>query len=312
MAYLGYIFLSSLIWILHLLPDLLFYQISNLFFVITYYLVGYRRKVVMENLQKAFPDLDRRERRKIARKYYQHMCDLILESAACHFYPETRARRVMEYLNPEVLDDLYKKGKMIMAVTGHYGNWEYLNTLSLATSYPYLAIYKPLKNKYFDRMTRQTREKWGCIPVDMEKVARHVMTYAKRKEPVLTLFLADQRPLFRQIQYWTDFMGQTTPLYLGTEKLARKLDAAVVFLKIRKPRRGHYTTEVEVITEHPRTLEAYELTRAHVRILEGMIRERPELWLWSHRRWKHSYERYERERLGKTALSDPGAGSTPS
>lgn len=312
MAYLAYKIVSSLIWILHVLPDFIFYQISNLFFVITYHLVAYRRKVVMNNLQKAFPNLERRERRRIARKYYRHMCDLILESATCHFYPESRARRVMEYLNPEVLDELYQKGKMLMAVTGHYGNWEYLNTLPMATQYPFLGIYKPLKNKYFDRMTRQTRAKWGCIPIEMEKVARYLMNYSSEKQPAMTLFLADQRPLFRHIQYWTEFLGQPTPLYLGTEKLARKLDAAVVFFKIRKPKRGHYTMEVEVITEDPRSMEPYELTKAHVKILENMIRERPDLWLWSHRRWKHSYERYEREKLGKVQVNDQAAGSTPS
>jgi KDO2-lipid IV(A) lauroyltransferase len=205
---------------------------------------------------------------------------------------EGKAEKRIHYTNPEVLDPLFAKGKQIMAVTAHYGNWEYLATMPLSTDYSILAIYKPLKNKYFNRFIQHNRSKFGVIPVQMEKIARTLITYSKEKKPSLTFFLADQRPQFHEIQYWTKFMGLDTPLYLGTEKLARKLDAAVVFLKIRKVKRGQYTCEIELICEDPWEMAQYEITNAHVRILENLIREAPENWLWSHNRWKHSYERY--------------------
>jgi len=182
-----------------------------------------------------------------------------------------------------------------MAATGHYGNWEYLSTLGLVSKYPVYAIYKPLKNKYFNRMVKNNRTRFGVMVSPMDQIARKLITCDQEKKPVLTIFLADQRPMYHQIHYWSKFMGLDTPLFLGTEKLARKLDAAVVFLKIRKVRRGQYEMEVEPITQDPNSLKPYEITEAHVRILENLIREDPSLWLWSHRRWKHSIEQYRSE-----------------
>jgi len=202
----------------------------------------------------------------------------------------------MSYRNPELLNELFAKGKMVMAVTAHYGNWEYLNTLALASDYPVAAIYKPLHIKQFNRMMRQNRTRFGVMVTPMEKIARKLIKHYREKDPVMTINLADQRPLFRNIQYWTKFMGLDTPLYLGTEKLARKLDAAVVFLKIRKVKRGRYEVDIELICEDPNSLEAYEITNRHVQILEDLIREEPDYWLWSHRRWKHSYEKFNKEK----------------
>ena len=305
MHFIGYILTRSLIWILHLLPEKIFFLISDLFFVITYHVAGYRKGVVRENLSKAFPESDKEQIRKTTKKFYHHLCDLILESAISHFYSRSKAMKRITYKNPEVLQNLYSQGKMIMAVTAHYGNWEYLNTLSLASDYPVIGIYKPLKNRYIDRMTIHNRNRFGVTVTPMEKIARELIGHHRDKNPVLTIFLSDQRPIFRNIQYWTKFLGQDTPLYLGTEKLARKLDAAVVYMKIRKPSRGRYEVEFELITDDPSVLEPYAITDAHVHILEDLILEKPEYWLWSHRRWKHSYERF----LEKNASRNPAAGA---
>jgi len=304
MKFLAYIFTYCFIWLLHLLPERVLYFLADILYFLMYHVAGYRKKVVLGNLQKAFPEKERSEIRRIARKFYHHLSDLFLEQAVIHFYSESKALKRMSYKNPELLDELYGKGKQVMAVLGHYGNWEYLATLGLAIKHPVVAIYKPLHNKYFDRMVMKNRNAFGVIPVPMEKIARKLMGYEKEKTPVLTLFLGDQRPLYRQIQYWTKFMGQDTPMFLGTEKLARKLDAAVVFLKIRKLKRGRYEMEAELISESPKDLEPFEITNRHVRILEDLIREEPAYWLWSHKRWKHSYERYRREHGKSLAQSD--------
>ncbi len=134
-------------------------------------------------------------------------------------------------------------------------------------------------------MVQRNRNTFGVITVPMDKIARKLIDYSRRNEPVLSLFLGDQSPQFHKIQYWTNFMGRPTPLFLGTEKLARKLDAAVVFCKIRKIRRGKYQVDLELICENPSSLDSYKITEAHVRILENLIREAPENWLWSHNRW---------------------------
>ena len=300
MNYLLYIFTYSLIWLLHLLPEWILFRISDLLYVLMYYVAGYRKKVVYDNLRKAFPDYEKSRIRRIARKFYRHFSDVILESAIYHFYSQSKAMKRMSYRNPELLNELYAKGKMVMAVTAHYGNWEYLNTLALASDYPVAAIYKPLHIKQFDRMMRQNRTRFGVMVTAMEKIARKLIKHYRENDPVMTINLADQRPMFHNIQYWTKFLGLDTPLYLGTEKLARKLDAAVVFLKIRKVKRGRYEVDIELICEDPNSLESYEITNRHVRILEDLIREEPEYWLWSHRRWKHSYERYKEVKAARS------------
>lgn len=295
MKFLAYIFTYSFIWLLHLLPERILYFLSDILYLLMYHVAGYRKKVVKGNLQKAFPEKEKSEIRQIARKFYHHLSDLFLEQAVFHFHSESKALKRMSYKNPELLNELYGKGKQVMAVLGHYGNWEYMASLGLAIDYPVVAIYKPLRNKYFDRMVMKNRNAFGVIPVPMDKIARKLIEYNKSNTPVLTLFLGDQRPLYRQIQYWTQFMGQDTPMFLGTEKLARKLDAAVVFLKIRKLKRGRYEMEAELISESPKGLKPFEITNRHVHILEELIREEPAYWLWSHKRWKHSYEKYKRE-----------------
>lgn len=300
MKFLGYILTRSIIWLLHLLPQRILYVVSDLFFLLVFHLAAYRRKVVHKNLSMAFPDYDEKRIRSIARKFYHHFCDVILESAIAHFYSEKKFMDRISYSNPGLLDDLFRKGKQVIGVTAHYGNWEYLSTLGLVTDYQIIAAYKPLKNPYFNRMIQDNRMKYKVHPVPMDKIVRLMLSGFRDKVPLLSVFLSDQRPIFQNIQYWTRFLGLDTPLYLGTEKLARKLDAAVVFFKVRKVKRGRYRVEMELICEDPSGLEPYEITEAHVRILEAQIREEPEYWLWSHRRWKHSIEKY-RQLKGDTS-----------
>ncbi|MFO7932860.1 MAG: lysophospholipid acyltransferase family protein [Bacteroidales bacterium] len=291
MKFIGYIFVYSITWVFHILPDRALYLFSDFLYLIAYHVVRYRKQVVFGNLTRAFPAYGHREVEEVARKYYHHLCDLLLESAVFLFYSKKRALKKISYRNQELLEDLFKKGKQVIGVTAHYGNWEYLATLGLLTDYRILAAYKPLKNKYFDRFIRKSRKKFGVIPIPMEKIARRMMTYGREKDPTMAIFLSDQRPLKSHIQYWTRFMGMDTPLYLGAEKLSRKLGAAVIFIKISKAKRGHYEVEYELICESPPEMEPHMITESHVRILEEVIRERPELWLWSHRRWKYSKPR---------------------
>jgi len=292
MKFIGYILTYSIIWVLHTLPDRILYFFSDGLYMIAYYLAGYRKQVVLENLSRAFPEYDHQEIQHTAKKFYHHLCDMLLESAVFLFYHKRRALKKISYRNPELLEELHKKGRQVIAVTAHYGNWEYLSTMGLHTDYRIIAAYKPLKNKYFDRFILKSRKKYGVIPVPMEKIARSMMAHRREKKPTLAVFLSDQRPLWKNIQYWTKFLGMDTPLYLGTEKLSRKLDAAVIFLKIKKVKRGHYEVEYELVCEDPSDMEPYQITEIHVRILEDLIRERPELWLWSHRRWKYAKDRW--------------------
>lgn len=297
MKFIAYIFAYTFVWLLHLLPERILYLLADLLCFLMYHVAGYRKKVVFTNLEKAFPEYEKSEIKRISKKFFHHLSDLMLESAVSHFYSESKALTKITYKNPELLNELHGKGKQVMAVLGHYGNWEYMSTLALAIDYPVVAVYKPLHNKYMDRMMQKNRKAFGVITVPMEKIARRLIEYKKSETPVLTLNLGDQRPLYHQIQYWTKFLGRDTPMFLGTEKLARKLDTAVVFLKIRKLKRGRYEMEAELICESPEELKPFEITNRHVAILEDLIREEPAYWLWSHKRWKHSYEKYQKEHM---------------
>ena len=198
-----------------------------------------------------------------------------------------RILKHMRFKNPEVIEDLYKKNKGVILVTGHYGNWEWLISLQMLVGYKTLAIYKQLNNRYFDRMYINIRSRYGMTPVPMNRILRELISREQKNELTLTYSLSDQRPLFRYIQYWTRFLNQDTPVYLGTEKIARKMNLAVVFLKMRKIRRGFYETEFIPLFENSRETKEHEITDKYLSILEKTINDRPELWLWTHKRWKH-------------------------
>lgn len=284
---LGFYLFYPLIWTLTLLPLRIQYLLSDLIFVLNYLFIGYRRRIVYSNLRKSFPGKSKKEIRIIARKFYRHLFDQMIEAMALiHMSPE-KIQKHMIYKNPEVIEDLYKKKKSVIAVSGHYGNWEWVISLPLTINHKTLAIYKQLNNKYFDRMYINIRSRYGMTPVPMNNILRELVKREKKEELTLIYSLGDQRPLFRHIQYWTRFLNQDTPVYLGTEKIARKKDLAVVFLRMQKIKRGIYETEFILLFENPQKTRKHEITDKYLSVLEETIRERPELWLWSHKRWRH-------------------------
>ncbi|NQU81867.1 MAG: lysophospholipid acyltransferase family protein, partial [Bacteroidetes bacterium] len=223
----------------------------------------------------------------ISRKFYRHLFDQMIESIALMHMSPRKILKHNRFKNPEVIEDLYKKNKGVILVSGHYGNWEWIISLQMLASHKTLAIYKQLNNKYFDRMYINIRSRYGMTPVPMNRILRELISREQKNELTLTYSLSDQRPLFRHIQYWTWFLNQDTPVYLGTEKIARKKDLAVVFLKMRKIRRGFYETEFIPLFENSRETKEHEITDKYLSILEKTIIDRPELWLWTHKRWKH-------------------------
>ncbi|PID91148.1 MAG: lipid A biosynthesis acyltransferase, partial [Bacteroidetes bacterium] len=243
-----------------------------------------------------YPNKEESEIRQLSKAFYHHFCDILLEMAVFPFKSEKAAKKRIHLTNPELLETLYAEGKMVMAVCGHYGNWEYYSVMGFFSSYSTLAVYKPLKNPYFDRWVRRNRMRFGSAVTPMEKVYRELFSAQKAGRQMMTLFVADQSPMYHQIQYWTKFLGQDTPLYLGVEKLAKKFDAAVVFFHMTKPRRGRYQLEIKLICKSPAELPGHGITDGHVQHLEKLINDAPQFWLWSHRRWKHSYERFLKEK----------------
>lgn len=294
-----------------LLPVRVQLMLSDPLFFFFYHVARYRKTTVYRNLQRAFPGMTEKETRKIARAYYHHFCDYIIESIALTRISEKEAKRRFTYKNPGVINDLHKQGKSILLAFGHSGNWEWMTNFPLFFPYQVLAIYKPLKNKFVNRYFIRIRERFGVKTIPMATSLRTIIDFECKKIPTLTFVLTDQRPLINQIEYWTTFMNQDTPVLLGTEKISKKLDFAVVFMHIRKIRRGYYEGEFVKITDRPRETAPFEITELHVRELEKQIREQPSTWLWSHKRWKFKREEVEEWQARNQKYSDEKGNPTP-
>ena len=209
------------------------------------------------------------------------------------FKPEKEILKRFVYRNPEVCNSLFEKGKSILLLMGHYGNWEWCSTMPIYLKHEVLAIYKPLHNSYYDRFIRKNREKYGVVTVPTDKTLRVMTDYHAKNIPILTMFLADQRPRLAQIQHWIRFLNQDTPVILGPEKIARRLDEAVVFFNVIPVKRGYYEVEFDLLFENPSETEIYQITEAYFSRLEQMIVKKPPYWLWSHKRWRHSKALYD-------------------
>jgi len=280
-SYIGIFFL----YLLSLMPFWFLYLISDLLYLLVYHVAGYRHKVVQQNLQNAFPEKSVEERKRIERKFYHHFCDLVLETVkAISISPKQLNKRIVA-TNPELINKVLSSNRKVIGVAGHYCNWELL-ALSITSNIDrkFIIIYKPLTNKVFDKFFIRTRSRFKGIPVAMKMVLRKMVEL--KNEPFLTVLLGDQTPVRHEATYFTNFLNQPTPVFLGVEKMAKSFDCGVYFCDMRKVKRGYYTYTAVPLIEDAKAAAPHEITKAHVQYLEKVIREQPEYWLWSHRRWK--------------------------
>ena len=266
------------------LPLKVLYPLASLITVLNNLFFKYRKEVVIENLKNAFPEKTDQERTRIYKQFFSHFSDTLIETFKMLGNQKGFLPRHVFISNPEILDNLYKSGKSVIAVGGHFGNWEWLGTvLGTITPFKTLAVYKPLTNKVIDRMMHSVRSLNNSDLIPMKSIFRTVMS---AKQPVLTYLIADQAPQ-PDHAYWTAFLNQDTPVFMGPEKIAKATGHAVVFLAMKQERRGYYSVHVSEISLEPLTEPAFNITEKHVRALENCIKEDPARWLWSHRRWKH-------------------------
>jgi len=287
MGAIGFYIFYGLNWVITLLPLSVLYLFSDFLFLILYYFPSYRRRVVAENLKNSFPDKSEEELKVIAKKFYRHLADLFIEILKLTHMSRSESLARMKVINVELLERLYAEGRDVVAVIGHYNNWEWLKSLIFHTSFQTVSIYKPLQNQHFDKFLLRLRNKEGMILTPMSLIVREILSARKAGRRSIYSFITDQTPPIDDIRYWTKFLNQDTPVYLGVEKIASKYDMAVVFFNVRKIRRGYYQYTVELLFEHTAGLPEHVITESHVRRLEDVIRENPEYWIWSHRRWKH-------------------------
>jgi KDO2-lipid IV(A) lauroyltransferase len=273
---------------LSLLPYWFIYGFADILFLLLYYVIGYRRKLVMENLRNAFPEKTEEQLRLISRRFYRDFIDNFLEAVKLLSISrrELDKRFRCDY---SLIERLYAEGKSCQLHLGHVFNWEYANAAcSASVPFKFLVVYMPVRSKPVDRLFRKLRERFGTILLPATEMRKAMIPY-RREQSVLVL-VADQNPGSPQNSYWCDFMGRPAPFVKGPEKGARFNNIPAIFASIRKVKRGYYKADLVMGAQEPRDLPEGELTRRFVRFLENEIREQPEIWLWSHRRWKFRYK----------------------
>jgi KDO2-lipid IV(A) lauroyltransferase len=290
MRALGFYLVFGLNWTITLLPLRVLYLLSDLVFLALYYFPSYRREVVASNLRNAFPEKSEDELLKIEKGFYKHLSDVIIETLKLTHISSKELKKRFVFTNPELLRKLDAEGRSIAAIGGHYNNWEWMSIIAHYTDIKCVTIYKPLNNKLFDSFIKDLRSNNGFVLTPMSNIVREIIIDRNEGINALYAFIADQTPAKGDINYWTEFLNQDTPVYLGVEKIAAKFDMAVAFFKSEKIKRGHYRVTMEILFDHTSGLPEHKVTEAHVRRLEELIRENPEYWVWSHRRWKHKRE----------------------
>jgi KDO2-lipid IV(A) lauroyltransferase len=275
------------IYLLSLLPFPLLYLLSDVLFVLLYYVVGYRKKVVRENLRNSFPEKDESEIQAICKRFFRYFCDLFLETFKTLTISSSNMLKhcSFEPASAQLFDRLAEDKVSIIVVMGHFGNWEWAgNSFSLCCKHQLYVIYHPLVNKYFNKLVVKMRTRFGTKLIAMKDTLRDMLR--KRDELNATAFIADQTPQPDRA-YWMNFMNQETPVFLGTEKIAQKMKYPIIYVSVKKTGRGYYTLAADILKMPPFPPIEGEITEAHTRRLERDILEQPETWLWTHRRWKH-------------------------
>jgi KDO2-lipid IV(A) lauroyltransferase len=251
-----------------------------------YYIIGYRKEVIFSNLRNSFPKKSEVEITRLAKSYFAFMIDMIFETFKMLVISERELRKRFVYTNMELMDEFAKQNKSVILVLGHLGNWEWFgHSMQFYGKHQTDFLYHPLSNAFFEWLTLHHRTRFGVYPIPMKVSIREMM---QRKELLTgTAFITDQTPSNTETALWLRFLNQDTSVFLGSEKVAKKMDAPVIFVHVKRLRRGYYQGTFEVITEHPKQCEDNWITEQHTLLLEKDIIANPEIWLWSHRRWKH-------------------------
>ena len=268
------------------------YLLSDILYLLVYHLIGYRRKVVRGNLAACFPDKSNAERHSIERRYYRFLADLLVEGVYnVMFATPPFLKSHYRMVNRQMVDRCYERGQSVILLSAHLGNWEYMvSSLNMQMLHHGIGVGKPLDDKSVASYITRRRTRYGTQVVDQTDVRQHVAFYDHYHVPCALMMLGDQSPSNPHRSYWTTFLGRDTAFLYGAENFARKYNYPVFYYSVRRTARGHYEVHFEPLCEHPQEVPQYTIVESYARRLEADIMERPEEWLWSHRRWKLTRE----------------------
>ncbi|MDC7999102.1 lysophospholipid acyltransferase family protein [Gilvibacter sediminis] len=283
-----YFLVKSLVWAISKLPFWALYALADFLFLLTYYLIGYRKKVVYYNLQLAFPDWDETKIKKTRKAFYRHFCDFVLETIKSYTISQEQAEKRFVYKNVEILKPVFNNNRSVLLWCGHYASWEWSGILQKSIPVQGYAVYKKLEDPSFDAMVRKIRGRFGGIIVNNKQIVSTLFRNKKEGIASMTLMLSDQTPRPTVAKHWEPFMGIEVPVFTGGEELGRRLDLVHLYLHVEKVKRGYY--EATLVPLHPAEANEYPITRSFLNALESQIKQAPEFYLWSHKRWKYRKE----------------------
>jgi KDO2-lipid IV(A) lauroyltransferase len=274
--------------------------LSDTLAALVYHVIGYRKKVVLDNLRIAFPEKTEQERKAIAKKFYHNFVDNFIESIKLL---SANKKWITDHL---VLDSdpftaFYQAGRKCQLHLGHNFNWEIANVvMPFYSSYKFMVVYMPIKAKAMNRLFMHLRTRTGSTMLPATDMRNAIVPY--RNTQYLLALVADQAPSNVSNAFWLNFFGRPTAFVRGPESGARVGNIPVIFAQLYKVKRGYYRAYLEVGADNPRDLPEGELTRRYIIFLEKAIRQHPDMWLWSHRRWKHDWkEEYSKLWIGEKA-----------
>ncbi len=289
MNYAVFFFFRGFMFIIGKLPFPILYLLSDVLYLQLYYVVRYRRKVVYDNLRKCFPEKSEKEITSIARKFYRNLADITLETIKGFYLPEEEVLRRWKVLNPEVLDKYYKTNRIVLNLAAHYANWEWgILALDRQIKHQAVSLYKPLSNKLIEDWSKKKRERFGMKLVPIYQT-REFFNSA-HEIPASVVMAADQNPTNKEKSIVVKFFGRDTACLHGPESLGRSAGYPLVYFNVQRVKRGSYTLEIIELFENPKKTAPGEITQEYMSMVEQIVRLKPEDYLWSHRRWKHSDE----------------------
>lgn len=277
-----------------LLPLRVLYVLSDCFYLLLCHVVRYRHSVIWRNISTSFPEKSPREWRRIEKDFYHWLCDYFVETIKLMTMSRKQLMRRMRFTGTEEVNRLVEKGQSVAIYLGHYGQWEWITSLPFWVSEKCQCceIYHPLENPEFDRLFRTVREKRNALCIPMAETLRRVVEYRSKHTPIILGYIADQVPFWNNIHHWLTFLNHDTAVLTGSERIARKMNQAVVYGDVRRVCRGYYECDLQIITDAPASYPEFRLTDIYFQRLEASIRRDPSLYLWSHNRWKRTHEEF--------------------
>jgi KDO2-lipid IV(A) lauroyltransferase len=275
-------------YIISLLPMVVLYLLADLLFVLAFYLFRYRRTVVRGNLSRAFPDLSDEERKILEKNFYQHFCDLMVEILKGFSISENEIKKRIRIKNLDLIEAYYQKNRNIILYAAHHGNWEWLTFISLFVPYKTITLYQPLSNNYFNELMKCIRERPGTLCVESEKGYKTILQHIQQGQLTFSALIGDQSPPKASSPYWVNFLNQETAFLTGAARIIEKTNQDVIFPEFKKIKRGKYEIKFKVLKKRAQNNGSLACIDDYANQLENTIFTYPEMWLWSHRRWKLS------------------------